>query len=303
MKRLLKRLGQIRANARKVLTMNQRNLHYIYPNNHRRHFPIADDKLLTKEVLADAEVTVPKTLLTYDAFFSLQGLGDDLAPYDEFVIKPARGSGGGGIVVITRREGDTWYSAGGKPYDVGRIKRHITDIIFGVYSFGLNDVAVIEQRIEQHPFMTELSPMGLADVRLILYRHAPILAMTRIPTRESDGKANLHQGALGIGIDIETGVTTHALFKDSLVERHPDTDVELLGRTVPHWKRVVEMSRAAAEHVPLKYLGIDIALGVDGPVLLEINVRPGLQIQNANQQGMRPLLERHAPNSRKGLKS
>ncbi len=292
MRGLLKRLSEIRNNTRRVLTMNQRNLHYIYPHNHRRYFPIADDKLLTKEVLKDAAVNVPKTLLTYDAFYSLQTLGQELAPYSDFVIKPARGSGGGGIVVITRKEGDSWYSAGGTPYNVEKIKRHITDIIFGVYSFGLSDVAVIEQRIDQHPFMCRLSPLGLADVRLIMHKHEPILCMCRIPTQASDGKANLHQGALGIGIDIDSGISTHALLNERLVTHHPDTGIDLIGNTIPYWDQVINMSRAAAEHVPLKYLGIDISIGTDAPVLLEINVRPGLQIQNANQVGMRPALER-----------
>ncbi len=291
MSRLLQRMKQIRDNTRRVLTMNQRNLHYIYPHNQRHYFPIADDKLLTKEVLRDAAVAVPETLLTYDAFYSLRTLEQELAPHSDFVIKPARGSGGGGIVVITRKEGDTWYSGGGTPYNVEKIKRHITDIIFGVYSFGLSDVAIIEQRIDQHPLMCKLSPLGLADVRLIMHKHEPILCMCRIPTEASDGKANLHQGALGIGIDINSGVSTHALLKDQLVTHHPDTGVNLIGNTIPYWERVIKMSRAAAEHVPLKYLGIDISIGTETPVLLEINVRPGLQIQNANQVGMRPSLE------------
>ena len=291
MKRLLKRLREIRNNTRRMLTMNQRNLHYIYPYNHRRYFPIADNKLLTKEVLQDAAVAVPDTLLTYDAFYALRTLEEELCAYSDFVIKPARGSGGGGIVVITRKTGDTWYSAGGTAYNVDKIKRHITDIIFGVYSFGLSDVAIIEQRIDQHPFMCELSPLGLADVRLIVHKHEPVLCMCRIPTQASDGKANLHQGALGIGIDIDSGLTSHAILKDKQVTHHPDTGIELIGNTIPYWDQVIAMSRAAAEHVPLKYLGIDIAIGTETPLLLEINVRPGLQIQNANQMGMRPGLE------------
>ena len=288
---LITRFQEIRNNTRKVLSMNQRNLHYIYPHNHRRDFPIADNKLLTKEVLSDAAVTVPDTLVSYSSFFELRTLAADLAQHDDFVIKPARGSGGGGIIVITQKEGELWYSPGGKSYSLEQIKKHLTDIIFGIYSFGLNDHAIIEQRIDQHPLMSKLSPLGLADVRIILHKDAPILCMSRIPTLESDGKANLHQGALGIGINIQTGLTTHALLKDNFVTHHPDTNIELIGFAIPYWEQVMEMSRVAAKCVPLKYLGIDISIGVSGPVLLEINVRPGLQIQNANQTGMRQQLE------------
>jgi alpha-L-glutamate ligase-like protein len=289
--RILTSLKGIRDSARKVLTMNQRNLHYIYPNNHRRYFPIADNKMLTKEFLKDAPVSVPETLKSYGSFYEMRNLERELAALSDFVIKPAKGSGGGGIIVITKKEKGLWYSAGGKPYAFEELKRHITDIIFGVYSFGLDDTAIIEQRVIQHPFMEKLSPMGLADIRIILHQNNPVMCMSRIPTRHSDGKANLKQGAVGVGIDILSGVSEFALLDGSFITRHPDTCLKLVGRSLPYWREVMSMSQAIAEHVPLKYLGVDIAFGLHGPVLLEINVRPGLKIQNVNQTGMREILE------------
>ncbi len=271
--------------------MNKRNLDYIYPHNHRRDFPYADNKLLTKEVLSDSDVVMPETLATYSSFYELSRLADELAQHKSFVIKPARGSGGGGILVFINKEGEQWITPGGKRFTLADIKKQITDIIFGVYSFGLNDVAMIEQRITQHADITRLSPHGLADLRIIAYQHRPVLCMARIPTLASDGKANLHQGAVGLGIDIETGITQHAIFLNNEITHHPDTNEALMDVTIPHWSRVIAMSCVAASKVPLKYLGIDVSISDNGPVLLEINVRPGLQIQNANQQGMRALLE------------
>jgi len=289
--RLIKRLMEIRENARNVLSMNKRNLSYIYPSNHRQHFPVADNKLLTKALLKESNVTMPRTLATYDSFYELNSLADDLARHGDFVIKPARGSGGGGIIVFIDRQQSHWITPGGKRFTLDDIKKHITDIIFGIYSFGLNDVAIIEQRITQHPGITRLSPYGLADLRLITYRHHPILCMARIPTVASDGKANLHQGAVGLGIDMDTGITRHAILQEKDITHHPDTGKPLLEQQIPYWSRVIEMSHTAAGRAPLKYLGIDISISDNGPVLLEINVRPGLQIQNANQLGMRGLLE------------
>ncbi len=289
--RLIQRIKEIRKRTANVLTMNKRNLNYIYPNNHRHDFPCADNKLLTKEMLANCDVTVPNTLVTYSSFYELSTLADDLARHHDFVIKPASGSGGGGILVFIHKEAEHWITPGGKRFTLSDIKKHITDIIFGVYSFGLSDDAIIEERIMQHPEITRLSPYGLADVRLIVYQHQPILCMARIPTLASDGKANLHQGAVGLGIDLETGRTQHAILLDKDITHHPDTNEALIDQKVPHWDRVVEMSCTAACKAPLKYLGIDISISHNGPVLLEINVRPGLQIQNANQQGMRKMLE------------
>ncbi len=277
-----------------VLTMNQRNLHFIYPNNARKHFPIADNKLLTKQILGASGVPVPETYQSYSSFFELRSLEQDLAPCHEFVIKPAQGSGGGGIVVISEKTEDGWRSVSGHHYTAADLRRHIADIIFGVYSFGLSDHAIIEARVDQHTELNELSPFGLTDVRIIVCHHQPVLSMLRVPTKASDGKANLHQGALGIGIDIETGCGIHAIHHGEALTHHPDTHIDLLGRNLPFWDEILRISCQAAQAVPLKYLGIDLAIANDGPLILEINVRPGIEIQNANMLGMRPLLKQIA---------
>jgi alpha-L-glutamate ligase-like protein len=285
------RLEEVRKHAGKVLAMNRRNLHYIYTRNQRKHFPLADDKLLAKEVLIAAGVRMPRTHRVYSYFYELRDLEKDLGAYGDFVIKPAQGSGGNGIIVIVGRKGDDWVGISGKIYTAFDLRKHISDIIFGIYSFDLGDRAIIESRIVQHAEMTELSPLGLADVRVIMCDEKPVMSMTRVPTRQSDGKANLHQGALGVAIDIASGITTHAQFLGQPIAEHPDTGIAVLGRRLPFWTETIELAERAAQAVPLKYLGVDISISPDGPLLLEINVRPGLEIQNVNGRGMLPVLE------------
>jgi len=289
--RWLKEWRKFSQGSRKVLTMNQRNLHLIYPNNAREHFPMADNKLLTKEILTKCSVPIPETYTSYSSFYELQNLVRDLADHDQFVIKPAQGSGGGGIMVIASKQDDAWVSVSGHKYSEADIRKHIADIIFGVYSFGLTDQAIIEARVEQHSELTQLSPFGLADVRVIAYHEKPVLAMLRVPTQGSDGKANLHQGALGIGIDLETGHAIHAIHEGAAITHHPDSGEELLGWAVPCWKEIIHFSKLSAAELPLKYLGIDLAISSDGPLILEVNARPGIEIQNANMLGMHPRLE------------
>ena len=279
-----------RGNSARVLGMNERNLHYIYVHNQRKHFRLADHKLVTKDILRKAGVPVPETYKVYGSFYELASLENDLSEYRDFVIKPAQGSGGDGIIVVAGRQGQDWTGVSGKRYSVFDFKKHISDIIFGVYSFDLNDQAVIEQRVVQNSWMSALSPLGLADIRVILCMEEPVMSMTRIPTKASNGKANLHQGAIGVGIDIESGLTVHAIHGNNPASVHPDTGEALLGLEIPHWDKVIGASRAIARAVPLKYLGVDIALTEDGVVVLEINVRPGLQIQNANMRGLRAAL-------------
>jgi len=291
LREFLSLLNGVHEKAATVLSMNRRNLDYIYTRNERRHFPLADNKLLTKEVLVAAGVRMPKTYRTYSYFYELRNLERDLGEYHDFVIKPAQGSGGNGIIVIVGRSGQDWLGISGKVYTVYDLQKHITDIIFGVYSFDLGDRAIIESRITQHPEMEALSPLGLADVRVIMCDDFPVMSMTRVPTKQSDGKANLHQGAVGVAIDIATGITTHARFLGQSVDKHPDSGIPLLGRTLPYWQEIIELAQLAAKAVPLKYLGVDISVSPDGPQLLEINVRPGLEIQNVNSRGMLSVLQ------------
>jgi len=231
----------------------------------------------------------------YGYFYELRNLANDLSQFNDFVIKPAMGSGGGGIVVIAGRsdDGNSWLGINGKVYTLQDLRKQISDIIFGVYSFGLSDEAVIEERIIQHQAIEDISPYGLADVRMILCQHRPILAMIRLATRKSHGTANLHQGAVGVGIDLCTGITRHATQKGRSITHHPDSGAALTGVEIPCWQELLDTGARVARQSPLKYLGVDIAIAKDGPRLLEINVRPGLEIQNANARGMRGILETH----------
>ncbi len=274
-----------------VLSMNMRNLGYIYPHNARRDFPVANDKLLCKEILAPLGVPLAKTHFSYRYFYELQNLAGDLGSLDEFVIKPSKGSAGNGILVIAGREGEAWIGINGRRYSLSQLKRHISDIVFGVYSFDNKDAAIIEQRVVQHPDINVLFDRGLADVRIIMFQHQLVQTMSRVPTLASDGKANLHQGAVGLGLDPESGRCTHAMLKGVPISHHPDSGAPLLDAVIPFWDEILLHSKRIAEAVALKYLGIDIAISEQGPVLLEINARPGLEIQNVNRRAIRPLLE------------
>lgn len=284
--RLLDRLRRHRGDD--VMGMNRRNLGFILPRNPRHMFPIADDKLLAKATLVAAGVPMPETLATFQYFHQLDGVEDVLAPFDECVIKPARGSGGRGILVMARDEDGGWRSAGGRPLTAAQIRRHIGDIVFGVYTLDRPDVAIVERRLHPHPFFARLYPGALSDIRVIVVDRIPVLAMIRVPTDASDGKANLHQGGLGLGLDLQTGEVMRSWLHGQPVTAHPDTGAQTNGVTVPHWAEVVDCARRVGEAVELRYLGVDLVLSRDGqPMVLEINVRPGLEIQNVTGVALR----------------
>ena len=275
----LKKLG--------ILGMNKRNIHYIGGQNDRKYYPLVDNKLKTKVIAEDAGIAVPTLLATIEHHSQLRKLKELLASYEKFVIKPAQGSAGKGILVIVKREGDTFFKANGHGIELSDIHRDISNILSGLYSLGGKpDVAMIEQLVEFDPIFERYSYEGVPDIRVIIYKGYPAMAMLRCSTKESDGKANLHQGAVGVGIDMASGKALFAVQHDSPVTKHPDTGYDFSELQIPHWEKMLLLSASCYEVTHLGYLGVDIVLDKNlGPLILELNARPGLAIQIANQTG------------------
>lgn len=287
-------LREVQARRQDLVGINRRNVSLVYPNNARRHFPIADDKLLAKEYFARAQVPVAKTLAVCEGLFAVRSTLAKVSELSNFVVKPASGSGGNGILVVGERTGTgEWRMPGGELLTAAKLEKHLADIVFGSYSKVMDDKAFVEERVQPHPFFAELWPDGLCDIRVITLKGEPLMSMVRVPTRESKGRANLHQGGLGIAVDLATGKSTRAVHRGRSIERHPETGIGLLDRAVPAWDEILEVARRTARCVPLGYLGVDVVLERDkGPLVLEINVRPGLEIQNINGRGLGPAVRR-----------
>ncbi|OGI25058.1 MAG: hypothetical protein A3J76_02385 [Candidatus Moranbacteria bacterium RBG_13_45_13] len=282
---------------RNILGMNARNLRFIRPNNLRRARLLADDKLLSKKFLKKADLPVPQLLAKVQSFEELENFDWNSLP-ESFVLKPNRGFGGEGIFVIYGKKKameNTWIKADGSLVTIEDIKTHIRNILDGSFSLaGVPDVAFFEERLKLLKLFKPYAYKGIPDIRIIVYNKVPVMAMLRLPTRESDGKANLQQGAIGAGIDMATGVTTTAVFgKGRMIEYIPGTRLLLSGIKIPHWKDILSMAVRAQEVSRLGFLGADIAIDRDrGPVFLELNARPGLSIQIANTDGLLGRLRR-----------
>jgi glutathione synthase/RimK-type ligase-like ATP-grasp enzyme len=176
----------------------------------------------------------------------------------------------------------------GERLSLDELRQHLSSILSGMYSLGGHpDQAILQQRVRIHPAFEPLSYKGIPDIRVVLYKDEPAMAMLRLPTRESGGRANLHQGGVGVGVDLDTGITNHAVLRNRAIDLHPDTRLPVVGTTVPFWPEVLEMSRRVSREVRLGYLGVDIVIDRElGPMLLEANARPGLAIQIANNKGL-----------------
>lgn len=275
-----------------VLGMNRRNVDLLVRWNPRRLYQLVNDKAATKELCTQHGIPVPQTYAIIDHPVGIRRLPQLLTGRDEFVVKPVRGAGGRGVLVITGRCGDGFLAAGGGKLDWGEINFHLSMTLAGAFSIGGRaDRAIIEQRIACHGALRRLAGDGTPDVRLIVYRGEVIMAMLRLPTAASRGKANLHQGAAGLGLDIETGKTIGGIFRGRIVDRHPDSGDSLTGIAVPHWPAILDVARRLATAIGLGYLGVDVVPTEAGPVVLEANGRPGLSIQLANRCGLLKKIE------------
>ena len=283
--RQLKRLG--------ILGMNRRNAACILDHNPRAQFPIVDDKLRLDRLCRGIGVPTPAVYGVVSSYSELRHLPRLLGDRGDFVVKPNCGSAGRGVLVLIGRDGARFVRHNGERLGLDSLRQHLSDILSGMYSLGGQpDSGLLQQRVRLHPAFEAVAYKGIPDVRVILYRNEPAMAMLRLPTRESNGRANLHQGGIGTGVDLDTGVTNHAVQRNRFVDRHPDTGHALVGMRVPYWREVLEMSRKVARATGLGYIGVDIVVdATEGPLLLEANARPGLAIQIANGRGLLPRLE------------
>ena len=276
-----------------LLGINRRNAQYTLACNPRRFYPRVDDKLLTKTLCQAAGIPTARLLGVARAQGELPRLLDVLSGEEAFALKPARGSMGNGILVIHARDGDQFERAGGKRLTRADLGFHASGIISGLYSLGGQpDEAFAEECLKVHAELASITSGGVPDVRIVVFRGIPVMAMTRLPTLRSRGRANLHQGAVGAGIDLSTGLTTHAVIRNTTTRRHPDTEEIVIGRPLPAFRRTLEIAVAAADQTGLGYVGADVVVDARyGPLILEMNARPGLAIQVANRAGLVPRLD------------
>ncbi len=273
-----------------VIGMNDRNINLIARLNPRTLFPLVDDKLRTKLLAQKHGIPTPGLIGALRTQSDLRKFRDIIGDRTGFAMKPAKGSGGKGILVITARAGELFVKASGVEIPADEVRRHASNVLSGLFSLGGSpDVVLVEDLIRPDPVYQSLSVEGVPDIRVIVYRGHPIMAMMRLSTRESDGKANLHQGAVGVGLNLADGSSANAVQFDRRVLEHPDSGADLTSIEIPDWPQVLALAAKCSDASGLGYLGVDVVIDIDrGPLLLELNARPGLAIQIANDAGMGP---------------
>lgn len=277
-----------------ILGMNARYRYTKFNSSKSKSYGFS--KLRTKELLNSHNIP---TAQVYHVFSSLQDLDDvnwEIIPAP-FVIKPASGSAGKGIVVVTKKIANqsVWVTSDNEHITEDDMSLHVNNILDGEFStWGSSHKAIVEEMIPAHPALMKYSYKGTPDIRVIVFNSVPIMAMARIPTKESHGRANLDQGAIALGIDLATGISTYGLYgKSTRITRFPHNNKKVNGIRIPEWSKVLKIAVDAANAAGYVYMGADIFIHPDkGPMIVELNGFPGLSIQLANRAGLKRRLER-----------
>jgi alpha-L-glutamate ligase-like protein len=276
-----------------ILGINARNLLYIRPYNKKKAIKLADDKIKTKQFLSVRDIPVPKLYAIIRSNKELEKFDFNTLP-TSFALKPNNGYGGEGIIPIVGKKDNKWITASGKQISKEDLIDQIRDIIDGRFSISnVGDYAFFEQLIIPDEILGKYSYGGLPDIRVVVHNLIPVMAMLRLPTKESKGKANLHMGAVGVGIDIAKGEATYITYKNKIIEELPDGLGKIRGLKIPFWDEILYTASKVQLITNLGYLAADICIDKQsGPVLLEINARAGLGVQIANLAPLRKRLER-----------
>ena len=285
---------------RQFLTKNERNKVYLRKNSARGK-AIADSKFKTKKIVSKAGVAVPKLMARFKTEQDLfKFRWEDLE--GNFVIKPESGYGGDGILIIRKRGkwAGEWQKMNGEVVSSSDLNLHCQEILAGKYSLhAMSDRVIVEERIKIHPLFLALTKAGTPDIRIVVYNHVPVMAMFRIPTEKSGGKSNLQQGAIGLGVDLATGITTFGIEgKRGEIYRIYDFGKKkkrkVNGIKIPFWREILETAINCQKAIPsLGFIGVDVVLDKEkGPMVLEVNARPGLSIQICNKAGLRLRIEK-----------
>jgi len=278
-----------------ILGLNARTQLFSYRYNTVRGRKVCDSKIQTAKVLKVFEIAHPQIYKKFRRSEEILSFDFQSLP-NSFALKPSRGLGGEGIIVVKRRakDGESWITTQRQRVTKDDLNLHILDILEGAYSLGNTpDVAFIQEFVGRHKAFRKYAYRGTPDIRIIVFNKVPVMSMLRLPTKDSGGRANLHQGAIAVGIDITTGITTRAIWYETQIMLKPGSKRKLRGIKIPDWTKILQMAVEASIASHMGYIGVDIVLHPQkGPMVLELNAQPGLQIQLANGAGLKKRLER-----------
>ena len=237
-----------------ILGMNRRNSECILDLNPRSRFPQVDDKKRMRDLCRSIGVATPDLYAVVAAHSALRRLQGVLERRKDFVIKPSRGAGGRGVLVVVGRDGSAFMRHNGERLEMGDVSQHVSSIISGLFSFS-RPMRRSSSRVIGDPAFEQISYQGRRHSRDRLplradYGHASATA------RLSGGRANLHQRHRRRS-EPESANRTSGAAKPS--DRAPPRHRRGVIGFAPGWRQILDMACASASDC-FGYVGVDIVI-------------------------------------------
>ena len=252
----------------------------------------ADDKTLVKARLREHDLPVPPTHAVASSVEDIGAAWETVRSLDRFVVKPTRGRGGRGILALQRaldRGDEYWRTPSGRRMTPTQIQRYMADL---VSEGAVSGSVIMEYQVMADAAFHQIYPRSLSALRVVMHDGTPVGAIARIPTDASDRGVNLDLGVLEADINLRSGVMAAAYDGDGYLAEHPDTYASIEGVKIKNWDTILDICTRTADVVPLTDFGVDLVIDADkGPMIMEIDVPPGLDIENVTQQGLRRILD------------
>jgi hypothetical protein len=203
-------------------------------------------------------------------------------PEHDLFVKPAKGRGGRGAERWDRTASGMFVGPESQAIAAEVLLERLIDR-------SRREPLVIQPRLSAHPRLRDVTVGALPTVRVVTCLNEAgepevIGAVFRMSIGTNRTVDNLHAGGIAAAVDLESGRLSRAtnLGTDAhlgWLSVHPDTNAEIEGRALPRWDQVkriaVDAHRAFADRV---VIGWDIAILEDGPILVEGNGNPDMDI-------------------------
>lgn len=243
----------------------------------------ANDKLEFEEYLLAHKLPTVRTLAAFSGGMRTDSPDELILPETDLFMKPTNGRGGEKCMRFNFT-GGSWQATGSKKI------LSAAELIAHLKSFSRRTPCLIQTCYRTHRSLRELAGTTLATIRVLSMTDVNgdvhvMYAAFRMPRSHNAVVDNFHAGGIAAAVDFATGQLGSATdlgLSQSLgwVDRHPTSNAIIRGRVLPYWQEAVELVKRAHTKAfrDRIMIGWDIAITDEGPIIVEGNAGPDLDI-------------------------
>lgn len=257
--------------------------------NDPKYYPATFNKFIEKSLLSQNAIPTPRMLGLLSPTTGRTCNGKDLKTAEDLSVliedegvrklcfKLTSGQGGEGFKAAEIvREGSVLTLR-----DMEKQESLSVEAYLSMLDFPSNDIYLVEEYFEQHSELKRFNASSLNTLRIMVYQpiggKVECLGVFLRIGRQGAIVDNGSAGGICAKVDILTGKlypATSVFSRAHYFKHHPDTGVPIENVTVPYLLEAIELAMESIQVFPgINYAGVDVAIGKDGPIVIELNAR------------------------------